>query len=205
MLEDAALIDLTLAGETEYFNVLVERYRPAVRSRIRSMSRNSIDEDDLLQEVFLKAWLHLSSFRSDASFRTWITRIAINEVLQSHRRNSRSPLLPANVDFDIFASDVDTPQESLQRKETIHNVHNAIAKLPAIYREIAVLRYLKQLNEEETARYMQASIALVKIRLFRARRLLSAALRRKVQQTSARPDRGVNNPSRADEPLGIAA
>ena len=56
------------------------------------MTKNTSDEDDLVQEVFFKAWRHLGSFRSEAEFRTWIIRIAINEVMQLYRRKSHDPL-----------------------------------------------------------------------------------------------------------------
>ena len=207
MLKDNALIKHTLAGNTECFNILVDRHISAVRKRIRLMSRNTSDEDDLVQEVFLKAWRHLPSFRSDASFRTWITRIATNEVLQLHRKTANSPLLPATFDLDIFASPIESPERSLQRAETAQIVRRAIAGLPPIYRQIAGLRYLKQLSEEETARHMQASIALVKIRLFRARRLLSAALNQQEQLTFKQSTRRIRkNVERLDdERLPIAA
>ena len=84
--EDDVLIELALAGQTECFSVLVDRHKTAVRRRIRSMLRNTADADDLVQEVFLKAWRHLASFRAEASFRTWIKQIAVNEVMQLYRR-----------------------------------------------------------------------------------------------------------------------
>jgi hypothetical protein len=62
--EDSALIKLALAGQTECFTILTNRYLPAVRRRIGSLIRNTTDADDLLQEV----WRHLSTFRSESSF-----------------------------------------------------------------------------------------------------------------------------------------
>src|ERR1700693_5341540 len=79
--EDSALIKLALAGQTECFMVLTNRHLPAVRRRIGSIVPNRADVDDLLQEVLLKVWRHLSTFRSQSSFRTWMTRVAINEGL----------------------------------------------------------------------------------------------------------------------------
>jgi RNA polymerase sigma-70 factor (ECF subfamily) len=177
-LEDSALIELTLAGETACFNVLIDRHQAAVRTRIRSMTRKTEDEDDLVQQVFFKAWRHLASFRSEAKFRTWITQIATNEVRQLYRRESHSPQCPALGNFDIFASKLDSPQQSLERSETVETVRRAIAHLPAIYRQILVLRELKQLSQAETARWLRASIPMVKSRLFRARQMLSAEIQR---------------------------
>ena len=177
-LEDSVLIELTLAGQTACFNVLIDRHQAAVRTRIRSMTQKTGDEDDLVQQVFFKAWRHLADFRSEAQFRTWITQIATNEVRQRYRRESHSPLCAALVSLDTFASKIESPQQSLERSETVEAVRRAIAHLPAIYRQILVLRELKQLSESETARSLRASIPMVKSRLFRARQMLLAALQR---------------------------
>jgi RNA polymerase sigma-70 factor (ECF subfamily) len=182
--EDGVLIERVLAGQSECFAVLRDRHEAAVRRRIRSMLRNTTDEDDLVQEVFLKAWRHLATFRSEASFRTWITRVATSEVAQLYRRERRSPLAPALADLDTFASQGESPHQSLERVEARQTVRNAIARLPAKYRQILILRDLKQLSTSETARWLQSTIPLVKTRLFRARLLLSAALQRRGQQGS---------------------
>jgi len=97
-LDDSTLIKLTLAGHVEAFAALMDRHKTAVRRRIFAMVRNTDDTDDLLQEVQLRVWRHLSAFRSESTFRTWIIRVAINEVLQSYRREKRrgvcQPLQP---------------------------------------------------------------------------------------------------------------
>ncbi len=80
--EDSTLIKLALAGQAECFAVLMDRHLVAVRRRICSMVGNASDADDLLQEVLLKVWRRLSTFRSESSFRTRMTRVAINEALQ---------------------------------------------------------------------------------------------------------------------------
>ena len=153
------------------------------------MTFDTSHEDDFVQEVFLKAWIHLVSFRSESSFRTWIIRIAVNEVLQFHRRESHTPMCPALADLDTFASSCESPHQSLERKEAIQRMRSAIAKLPAIYRDIVVLRSLKQLSEVETARSLQGGVPMVKTRLFRARQLLSAALKRQRPRVSEKGDR----------------
>ena len=192
-LEDSALIELTLAGETACFNVLIDRHQAAVRTRIRSMTRKPEDEDDLVQQVFFKAWRHLASFRSEAQFRTWITQIATNEVRQLYRRVSHSPLCPTLANLDTFASKLESPQQSLERSETVETVRRAIAHLPAMYRQILVLRDLKQLSEAETARWLRATIPMVKTRLFRARRMLWAELQRQGQRALQREKRTITN------------
>src|ERR1700693_1803464 len=84
--EDHALIERVLAGHAESFAVLMDRHFAGVRRRIDGMAPNGVDADDLQQEVLLKVWRRLSTFRAKSSFRTWMTRVAINEVLQAYRR-----------------------------------------------------------------------------------------------------------------------
>jgi RNA polymerase sigma-70 factor (ECF subfamily) len=177
--KDSALIEMILAGQNECFTILMDRHLAAVRRRIRSMVRSAADLDDLLQEVLLKVWLHLSSFRSESSFRTWMTRVAINEALQAHRREQcRPPRTQELRSLDTFPSPVESPYRSLARTEMIHAVRNAVMRLPAKYREVMILRDLDQLNTLETAKSLQASIPAVKTRLLRARLMLLAGLRR---------------------------
>jgi RNA polymerase sigma-70 factor (ECF subfamily) len=87
--DDNALIKMSLAGETECFAVLMDRHLVALKRCIGGMVKNRTEADDLVQDVLLRVWRRLSTFRSEASFRTWMTRVAINEVLQSHRREQR--------------------------------------------------------------------------------------------------------------------
>ncbi len=191
-LEDGALIELTLAGQTECFNVLIDRHQSAVRRRIRSMAKNTSDEDDLVQEVFFKAWCHLANFRFEAKFRTWIIRIATNEVIHLYRRELHCALCPATADLDTFASKLESAQQSLERAEAIQIVRSAITRLPAIYRQILLLE-LREFSEAETARCLKASIPTVKTRRFRARRMLSAALQRQGQRVFRVPKRTMTN------------
>jgi len=176
--EDSALIKLVLAGQPEYFTVLMDRHVASIRRCIGSMVRNPTDADDLLQEVLLKVWRHLSTFRSQSSFRTWMTRVAINEALQSYRREQRRPICQVLGDFDRFASPNQSPLQSLTRAETTKIVRKAVVELPEKYRQVLILREFEQLSSKETAQALHSSIPAVKTLLFRARLMLLAALQR---------------------------
>src|SRR5262249_34870630 len=78
--QDRALINSALAGHAESFAALMDRHLAAVRRQIYAMIPDGMEIDDVLQDVQLKIWRPLSSFGSEPSFRTWITRIAINEA-----------------------------------------------------------------------------------------------------------------------------
>ena len=176
--DDSVLIELALAGRSECFTVLMDRHLVAVRRCIGSMARNAADSEDLVQEVVLKVWRHLSTFRSESSFRTWLTRVAINEALQSYRRERSKPRCQALGDLDALASHAESPHQSYARSEMAQAVHGAVAELPAKYRQVLTLRDLEELSAQETALRLKSSIPTVKSRLFRARLMLLATLRR---------------------------
>lgn len=176
--EDRTLIELTLAGQTESFSVLMNRHATSVRRCIRSIVRNTSDVDDVFQDTFLKAWVHLSAFRFEASFRTWIVRVAVNEALGLYRRQRSRPSCSPPENLERVAGLCESPHQALVRSEECLAVHTAIAKLPRKYREILTFCDLEELTAQETARHLKASIPLVKTRRFRARNMLSAALKR---------------------------
>jgi len=176
-LDDGTLIEKTLDGHSECFGVLMNRHLPAVRSRVRSMARNEFDQDDLVQETFMKAWRNLGGFRADASFKTWLLRVATNEVLQNFRREQRKRTGSAEEGLDAFVSSCESPHDAMERAEAHRTIRRAAADLPPIYRQVLILRELDELTTQETARWLRSGIPLVKSRLLRARKMLATAVR----------------------------
>ena len=149
--EDRTLIEMALAGQSECFSALMDRHVNAVRKCIKSVVANASDVDDLVQDAFLKAWVHLCKFRFEASFRTWITRVALNESLALYRRQRCRPFYSASRDLETFPSAGESPYQFSARSEVRLRVHAAIARLPGKYRDIIILCDLEQLSAEETA------------------------------------------------------
>jgi RNA polymerase sigma-70 factor (ECF subfamily) len=175
--DDSALIEEVLAGRTDSFDVLMERHIVALRKCIASMVRNAAEGEDILQDVLLKVWCHLAAFRGESSFRTWMSRVAVNEVLQSYRRSKCRPSCHPPLDLDSFASSDDSALASLVQSDTRVKVRRAVEKLPDIYRKVLVLRDLEELSASETAQRLESTVPAVKSRLFRARIMLSKTLR----------------------------
>ena len=142
------------------------------------MVRSTDDTDDLLQEVQLRVWRHLSAFRSESTFRTWIIRVASNEVLQSYRREKRRGVCQPLIDLNILPSRGESPHQSVIRIETAETVRRAVAKLPTKYRQVLILRDLQEFTERQTAHSLELSVPAVKTRLLRARHMLLKELRR---------------------------
>ena len=182
---EAELIRRVCAGERELFYELVRPYERAVFTAAMSILNNQADAEEASQEAVLKALSHLSSFRSEAKFSTWLITIAINEARLKLRKDRRH--LYESVDEpnsgdegDYFPKDFadwrEIPSESLQRKELRDALKRAMAALPEKYREVLVLRDIQQMSIEETAQALGISTANVKTRLLRARLQMRDAL-----------------------------
>jgi RNA polymerase sigma-70 factor (ECF subfamily) len=174
--EDSTLIRNVLAGRTECFTVLTNRHLRALKRHIGSMVPNATDVEDLLQEVLIKVWRRLSTLQSESAFSAWITRVAINEALQSWRRERSRPICQAFGDSDTFVSTNESPLQALIRSETAQIVRKAVHELPEKYQQVLNLREFEELSLREIAESLHSSIPAVKTRLFRARRMLQTAL-----------------------------
>ena len=178
-LDDRTLIEMTIAGQTECFSALTDRYATAARKCISVIVKQTSDIEDILQNTFLKAWLSLPSFRFEASFRSWLIRVALNEAFAYHRYHRCRPFCADPANLNELACTRDSPEQLLQRSEARRSLCLAIARLPNKYREIVSLCDIQQLTAIEAARHLKSTVAMVKTRRFRARNMLSAALKGK--------------------------
>ena len=177
-LDDNTLIGMTMEGQGDGFAELMRRHNGAVKARIRSIVRNPADADEVFQEVCFKAWRGLSTFRSESSFRTWLTRIATNEALMLCRREGRTRVLQTVGALDVLECPSEPADRCLVRAEERWRVHSAVVGLPLIYREALILCDLEELSVREIAQRLHATIPAIKSRIFRGRHLLGEALRR---------------------------
>ncbi len=187
-LDESTLIDRCLAGDDTAFDQIVLRYQDMVFS-LSSRLLGSYDEAvDLSQEVFLQIYRKLSSFRRDASLRTWIYRIVINRAKNRQRwwkrRINEMTALPieeaeartGSSRGACLASDEIAPDEALARKEQGQILHRAIEKLPFDQRTILLLKEIEGLSYEEISTTLDLPLGTVKSRLARARQSLRESL-----------------------------
>jgi RNA polymerase sigma-70 factor (ECF subfamily) len=182
---EIALIERVCSGETQLFYELISPYERRVYVAAVSVLQNEADAEEAAQEAFLKAFMHLHSFRGDAKFSTWLIQIAVNEARRKRRKDHK--FLYDSIDekaedeeSDYYPKDFadwrDTPSETLQRAELRTALRNAIASLNPSFREVFVMRDIQNLSIAETAEVLQISQALVKTRLLRARLKIRDAL-----------------------------
>lgn len=175
--DDRVLIEMAVAGCGDCFAALMGRHLIAVRRKLSLMVSNQDDLDDLVQEVQLKAWRHLPTFRSESNIRTWMIRIGINQARQTYRHSRCGPVFQPLDESARLASSGESTHQKLLRSEATDALRLAVARLPRKYREVLVLRHLSELLVSETAAHLHKTVETVKTRLFRARRMLSQQLR----------------------------
>jgi RNA polymerase sigma-70 factor, ECF subfamily len=178
LFSDGELIRLTLDGQTDCFMALMDRHLGAIRRCIGFMLRGNCAAEDLTQEVVLKAWRFLSAFRAESSFRTWLTRVAINEVRQFQRRELRVSSVQELSNPDVLASRDESPYDHFARRQRTEALRALVKSLPARYREVVMLRELEDLSILEIAVRLRCTVPTVKSRLFRGRSMLLAGLQK---------------------------
>jgi RNA polymerase sigma-70 factor (ECF subfamily) len=176
---DAALVAAAKCGERHAFEKLVFRYERRVFAVAQRITNNREDAEDVVQESFHKAFLHLDSFQEKSQFSTWLTRIAMNEAFMVIRRRRRvleiSPESPADGVECVSPAFVDrspNPEESCWRRERTELLAKAINRLGPKTRRTILLNYVDERSLEEMAQILGISISAVKSRLFQGRRQL---------------------------------
>lgn len=183
--DEKALIARVLSGEKELFHELIRPYERMVYMTVFSIVKNETDAEDGAQDAMVNAYRHLSKFRGEAKFSTWLTTIAVNEGRQKLRRQKRAkedsldePISGEEEEFTPapLTDWKEIPLEALERKELREALRSAVAQLPDIYRQIFTLRDIEELNVAETAAALGINENMVKVRLHRARMMLQKSL-----------------------------
>lgn len=179
---DEEIVARVVKGESLLFELLMRRHNQRVYRTVRAILGADDEAEDVMQQTYLNAFAHLSSFAGQARFSTWLTSIAVNEALARRRRSGVAALRLATAHDDeddpilhIRASGPD-PEQQVMTSELQHLVEQEIMALAESYRTVLVLRQVEGLSTEETAEVLGVSTDVVKTRLRRARVMLREAL-----------------------------
>jgi RNA polymerase sigma-70 factor (ECF subfamily) len=180
---DGALVAATKRGDTQAFEELVLRHKQRVLAVAQRITNNREDAEDVAQESFHKAFLHLAAFQEKSRFSTWLTRIAMNEAFMLlRRRRGVVERLPESPDDDMkssseaFVDQSPNPEESCSQRERTQLLTEAINLLGPTIRTAILLRDIEERSVKETAQILGASITAVKARVFQGRRRLRRTL-----------------------------
>jgi RNA polymerase sigma-70 factor, ECF subfamily len=191
--EDAALVAAAQSGDGHAFEVLVERHQSRVRAVAWRFTRVQEDTEDIAQQTFQKAFLHLKQFEGNSSFSTWLTRIAINESLMWLRKKRASREVPieesgAENETSLPLDPPDpgpSPEDRYSQREWKQILSRAINELSPTIRTAIELRDLGELSTGETAGIMRVSVGALKARLFHGRKKLRVKLKRYLESMSS--------------------
>ncbi|HWD19556.1 MAG TPA: sigma-70 family RNA polymerase sigma factor [Verrucomicrobiae bacterium] len=171
---DAELIAAVLAGDAARFEPLVVKYQPRVFATARRYARRESEVEDIVQEVFLKAFQKLATFRGDAPFEHWLMRLAVRtcyDFLRSHQRNREhafTDLSPPEQDW--LAQFGAAPDGADDRADAARQlVARVLEQLSAPARLVITLLEIEERSVKEIAELTGWSVPLVKVRAFRAR------------------------------------
>jgi RNA polymerase sigma-70 factor (ECF subfamily) len=164
-------------GERELFEILIRRNNPYLYKIGMSYGFKHEDVEDLMQETFISAYLNLEKFESRSSFKTWLTRIMLNQCYQKAQKPSFKLEKPNDILTEkttpMFESNRSTDTyKSVLNNELNNIIGNAITSIPLEYRMVFSLRELNGMSTAETAETLDISETNVKVRLNRAKRML---------------------------------
>jgi RNA polymerase sigma-70 factor (ECF subfamily) len=177
-LSEAELIRDAKTGDREAFCLLAKNYQRRLLSLALHYCRDAHDAEDLSQEVWLKAYRSIHHFRGEASFYTWLRRIAINTFL-NHQRDAKAArsqdiamMASESIAFDEAFALADrrghSAEDTLQQKQLVEQVTKTLAELTAQQRLIFLLKHREEMSIEEISEECKVSAGTVKKSLFRA-------------------------------------
>ncbi len=178
LLDDTALVQAHLAGESRAFGVLVDRYQVRLLNFVHRIVGDRERSEDLVQEAFIRVHRHLGRFDRSKKFSTWIYTIASNLAKNELRNRARSPLVlftslapqwddeERPLEFEDYGAQ---PDEAFRQNHLREAVEQSVARLPAHHREVFVLREIEGRSYEEIAEMTHCNLGTVKSRLNRAR------------------------------------
>ncbi len=172
---DEEIAMLVQKGNVESFRVLVERYEPKMTRYAKRFFFDGDDGKDLVQEVFIKAYVNIKSFDVSRRFSPWIYRIAHNEFVNNIKRRQRDRDTTSVFDFDVLFPHLtakETADDGSNKAELKQMLEKSLDMLNEKYKEPLVLYYFEDMDYKEIADILHIPISTVGVRLQRGRAML---------------------------------
>lgn len=187
---DEEVVAQVRTGNAALFEVLMRRHNQRVFRVARAILGNDSEAEDVMQEAYVRAFLHLDQFENRAKFSTWLTKIAVHEALARARKYRQFESLDAEADSDVKrrpepVSNTPSPEEQIIGAQMKALLGTAIDALPDKYRAVFVLRELEEMSTAETAEVLAVTEEVVKTRLHRARAMLQTDLYSRLGSTTS--------------------
>jgi RNA polymerase sigma-70 factor (ECF subfamily) len=177
-LSDLELVELFQKGTETSFNELVRRYQEKIYWVARRFVNDHDQADDVVQEVFVKAYGALKQFRGESSVYTWLYRIAVNGALNSIRKQRVRDFIRIDEFFETADDEQEQPDIIAEKNEHQKLVEEAIAHLPEKQKAVFILRYHEELSYEEISHILKTSIGGLKANYFHAAKKIGEYINR---------------------------
>jgi len=190
-LTDSELVERVRGGESALFEILMRRHNQRVYRVARSIVKDEAEAEDVMQQAYINAYLHLNQFESRAQFSTWLTRIAMYEALARRRKKRPEEPLSMHEDSlvdapgDAFETQQVSPERQAYSRELGRLIEDAVDALPETYRAVFMLREVEGLSTSETAEGLGLGEEAVKTRLHRARTMVRRTLTDRLGSSTA--------------------
>lgn len=174
---DIQIIARVLEGETACYEHIVRRYNGYLYKIGRSYGYNHADTEDLMQETYMKAYVHLNDFQHRATFKTWIAKIMLHQCYHKKQKFSYQKEKSVQTDLEqnsslMFHSRPTDTHQIVQNRELKQFLEEAVHHIPEAYRMVFTLREMNGLSTNETSEALSISESNVKVRLNRAKAML---------------------------------
>lgn len=171
--EDFVLVREALAGSAESFSSLAMKYRKRIFSLGYGFFHNADDAEDFVQDVLVKVYVSLSSFRGESLFSTWLMRIAYNTAVNSVKRRREYTSLAE--DFDVIDPS-ENPEEEHLRRCSCEGLREALKDLPERYRACVDMFFFYDMPYADISEVTGQPVNTIKSNVFRAKKLLKERL-----------------------------
>lgn len=169
---DDHLIEQTLAGDRVAFGELITRYQTQVYHFSRRLLGCGEVAQDLTQDVFIKAFLALETWRPDAAFAAWLLRIARNACFDLLRAQQRQPSVSLDEHMEQLIASTPSAEEQAIQTQRLEQLDQALLNISLEHREIVILRDIEGFSYQEIAEFLEINAGTVRSRLSRARAAL---------------------------------
>lgn len=185
--EEQDIIQRVLAGEASAFEKLITKYQPRVFATARKYARRDSEVEDIVQEIFIKAFKKLNTYRSKAPFEHWIMTISVRtcyDYLRSHQRNKISNFSDVTQDdFDLLDVLGENEHPNRENQDAVRKlIHDLMEQLNPAARMVITLLDIEGRSVKEIAKLTGWSVSLVKVRAFRARQEMRKLLEKMNQE-----------------------
>jgi RNA polymerase sigma-70 factor, ECF subfamily len=163
----------SITAEQQNFADSVAMHLPFLNRVVRRLMRGNEGAEDVVQQTVLKALLHVDQFRFEATLKTWLTSIAVNEVYQVYRFAGRRRAVPLTETLDVDQCQrLELPKNAYEAREQELLVRSAVSRLPEMYRSVVELCDLQCVPMNEAALKLGLTVPAIKSRRHRARQKL---------------------------------